>query len=113
MVLLSGTEKSAEGEIHANHRNVRSVFRNVTKMFLKQTIQIKIPGMLTYGIVLFQDSPRPHAITTARTLALLDHINWELFDQTSYIPDFTPSVCHQFFYTKTKLCSQILAEIRI
>jgi hypothetical protein len=34
-------------------------------------------GMLTYGVVLLHDNARPH--TAARTRALLEHFNWELF----------------------------------
>jgi hypothetical protein len=35
-------------------------------------------GMLTSGVVLLHDKSRPH--TSARPGALLEHLNWELFD---------------------------------
>jgi hypothetical protein len=35
---------------------------------------------------------RPH--TAARTRALLEHFNWELFDRPLYCPDFFPSDYH-------------------
>lgn len=41
-------------------------------------IQDKIRGMLTDGVVLLHDNGCPH--TAARTQALLEHLNWELFD---------------------------------
>jgi hypothetical protein len=41
-------------------------------------IQRKRSGMLTYGIVLLHDNARPH--TAARTRALLENFNCELFD---------------------------------
>jgi hypothetical protein len=48
--------------------------------------------MLTYGVVLLHDNARPH--TVARTRALLDHINWELFDHAPYSADLAPSDYH-------------------
>jgi transposase len=52
---------------------------------LRSTIQNKRRGMLTYGVVLLHDNSRPH--TAARTSALLEHFNWELFDHPPYSPD--------------------------
>jgi transposase len=54
---------------------------------LRKAIQNKRHGMLTYSIlvVLFHDNALPHK--TARTRALLEHFNWELFDHPPYIPD--------------------------
>jgi hypothetical protein len=37
------------------------------------------------SVVLLHDNARPH--TVARTRALLEHFNWELFDHHSYSPD--------------------------
>jgi hypothetical protein len=58
-------------------------------------IHNKMLGMLTYGVVLLQDNVRPH--TAARTRALLEHINWELFDHPPYSPlsrsERLPPVC--------------------
>jgi hypothetical protein len=50
--------------------------------------------MLTYGVVLLHDKARPH--TAARTRALLEHFNWELFDHPSYTFDLAPSAYHLF-----------------
>jgi hypothetical protein len=36
--------------------------------------------------------------TAARTRALWEHFNWEMFDHLSYNPDLAPSDCHLFTY---------------
>jgi histone-lysine N-methyltransferase SETMAR len=54
--------------------------------------------MLTSGVVLLQDNARPH--TAARTQALLEHFNWELFDHPPYSPDLASSDYHLFTYLK-------------
>jgi transposase len=58
--------------------------------------------MLTYGVMLLHDNSRPH--TAARTRALLEHFNWELFDYPPYSPDLAPSDYHLF------ICLKNLAE---
>jgi histone-lysine N-methyltransferase SETMAR len=60
--------------------------------------------MLTFGIVLLHDNARPH--TGARISALLEHFNWELFDQPPYSPDLAPSDYNLFTYLKSWLGSQ-------
>jgi hypothetical protein len=62
--------------------------------------------MLTYGVlvVLLRDIARPH--TAARTRALLEQFNWELFDHPPYTPDLAPSDYHLFTYLKDWLGSQ-------
>jgi transposase len=52
---------------------------------LHRDIQIKRHGILISGVVL-HDNAYPH--TDARTQALLEHFNWELFDRPPYSPDF-------------------------
>jgi transposase len=47
---------------------------------------------------------RPH--TAARTRALLEHFNWELFDHPPYSPDLAPNDYHLFTYLKNWLRSQ-------
>jgi hypothetical protein len=42
----------------------------------------------------------------ARTQALLEHFNWELFDHPLYSPDLAPSDYHLFTYPKNWLGSQ-------
>jgi hypothetical protein len=44
---------------------------------LRRAIQYKKHGMLTYGVVLLYDNVIPRKGTAARTLALLEHFNWE------------------------------------
>jgi hypothetical protein len=61
-------------------------------------------GMLTPGVVLLHDNMRPHS--AARTRALLQHFNWELFDHPLYNTDLTPSDHHLFTYLKNWLGSQ-------
>jgi hypothetical protein len=62
--------------------------RNTKK--LCGAIQNKMLGMLTSGVVLLHDNARPH--TVARTRALLEHFNWELFDRPPYSPDLAPTI---------------------
>jgi hypothetical protein len=57
--------------------------------------------MLKSGVVLFHDSARPHS--AARTLALLEHFNWELFDHPPYNTDLAPSDYHLFTYLKNSI----------
>jgi hypothetical protein len=52
-------------------------------------------------IVLIHDNVHMH--TTARTWALLEHFNWELFDHSPYSHYLTLSDYHLF----TKTCSPV------
>jgi histone-lysine N-methyltransferase SETMAR len=65
---------------------------------LRRTNQNKRRGLLTYGVVLLHDNALPHA--AARTQALLEHFNSELFDHPPYSPDLAPSDYNQFTYPK-------------
>jgi histone-lysine N-methyltransferase SETMAR len=60
--------------------------------------------MLTYDAVQLHDNTLRH--TAARTRALLEHFNWELFDHPLYDPDLAPSDYHHFTYLKNWLRSQ-------
>jgi transposase len=60
--------------------------------------------MLTSSVVLLHDNAR--TLTAACTRALLEHLNWGLFDHPPYSPDLTPSVYHLFTYLKNWLGSQ-------
>jgi transposase len=62
--------------------------------------------MLTSDVVPLHDNVRPHTRTAARTRALLEQFNWELFDLPPYNPDFAPSDYHLLTYTKNWLGSQ-------
>jgi hypothetical protein len=66
--------------------------------------------MLTYGVMLLHDNALPHTSTAARTRALLEHFNWELFDHLLYSPDLAPSDYHSneelMEGIKTRLSSQ-------
>jgi transposase len=60
--------------------------------------------MLTSHVVLLHYNTRPH--TAARTRALLEHFNWELFDYPPYSPDRALSDYNLFTYPKNWLRSQ-------
>jgi hypothetical protein len=60
--------------------------------------------MLTSGVVLLHDNTSPH--TAVRTRALLEHLNWELFDHPFYSYGLAPSDCQLFVYPKNWLRSQ-------
>jgi transposase len=62
--------------------------------------------MLTYSVVLLHDNARPHTNTDARTRALLEYFNWELFDHPPSSPDLAPNDYHLFTYLKNWLRSQ-------
>jgi transposase len=53
--------------------------------------------MLTSGVVLLHDIARPRI--AARTRALLEYFNWELFGHPPYSPDVAPSDYHLFSRT--------------
>jgi histone-lysine N-methyltransferase SETMAR len=60
---------------------------------LHSAIQNKRRGMLISGVVILPDNALSH--TDARTRALLEHFNWEVSDNPSYIPDLAPSNYHR------------------
>jgi hypothetical protein len=68
---------------------------------LRRVIQNKRRGMLSCGVVLLLDSAHPR--TAARTRALLEHFNWELFDLHHQL---TSSDYHLFTYLRNWLRSQ-------
>jgi histone-lysine N-methyltransferase SETMAR len=70
---------------------------------MRRAIQ-KRRGMLTYGVVFLPEKADSH--TTARTRALLHHINRELFDHPSYSSDLASSDYHMFTNMKNWLGSQ-------
>jgi len=55
--------------------------------------------MLTKGVVLLHDKARLH--TTARTNALMNLFNWEIFDHPPYSLDLPPS--GYYLFTKMKV----------
>jgi transposase len=73
---------------------------------LCRAIHNKRFGMMTTGVVLLHDNVRLHTHTAARTRALLEHFNWELFDHPTYSSHLAPSDCHLFTYLKNWLGSQ-------
>jgi hypothetical protein len=91
-----GEERSADGGIHAtnDHNNVRSTLRNNKK--LRRAIQNKRRGMLTCGVHVLLLDDNACTNTAARTRALLEHSNWELFDHSSNSPNLAPSDYHRF-----------------
>jgi transposase len=62
--------------------------------------------MPTSSVELLHHNDRPHMSTAARTRALLEHFNWELFDHSPYSPDDVPSDHGLFTYLKNWLRSQ-------
>jgi hypothetical protein len=75
-----------------------------TLQALRMVIQNKRRGVLTSGTVLLHEHARQH--TVARTWALLEHFNWELFDHPPYSPDLAPSDSHLSTYMKNGLILQ-------
>jgi hypothetical protein len=59
--------------------------------------------MLAPSVMLLHDSEHPHTSTAARTQALAEHFNWELFDHPPYSPDLALSGYHLFTYLKNWL----------
>jgi histone-lysine N-methyltransferase SETMAR len=57
--------------------------------------------MLTSGVVLLHENARPHS--AARTRALLQQFNWELFVHPPYSLDLTPSDYNLFTFLKNWL----------
>jgi hypothetical protein len=76
----------------------------VTLKELHRTVQNKRLGMLSSSVVLLHDSAHQH--TAARTQALLEHLNWEFFDNPPNSPDISSSNDHLFTYLKNLLQSQ-------
>jgi transposase len=71
---------------------------------LHRASQKKRHRMLASGVVLLHDNVCPH--TAVCTQSLLEHFNWQLFDQHPYSPDLPPSDYHLFTYLKNWLGSQ-------
>jgi histone-lysine N-methyltransferase SETMAR len=65
--------------------------------------------MLTTGVMLLHDNVRLH--TAAWTRALLEYLNWELFDYPPYSPDLALSDYNLFTYPKNYLGSQRINNI--
>jgi hypothetical protein len=63
-------------------------------------------GMVTPGVVLLHDNALLHVSTVARTRALLEHFNWELFVHPPYSPNLAPNDYHLFAYLNKWLVSQ-------
>ena len=61
---------------------------------LQRSIQNKRCRMLTKGIIFLHDNVLPH--TVARTNALINLFNWEIFDRPPYSPHLVPSDNHLF-----------------
>jgi hypothetical protein len=79
------------------------VYRETLKK-LYRVIQKKRYVMLTSNIVLLHECARPH--TAAHTEALLEHFNWELFDDSPYGPDLALSDYHLFTHLRNWEASQ-------
>jgi hypothetical protein len=71
-------------------------------------IQTKRRGMLTFGVVLLHDNASPH--TAVRTLALLEHFNWEFFEHRPCSPDRAPSDYHLFTWSSFDHSASIIMK---
>jgi hypothetical protein len=91
--------------LHAEGQSTAEIYRRLCCVYgdnvmgqtlnkLQRSIQNKRRGMLTNGVVLLHDKAWPH--TAARTNALMNLFNWEIFDHSPYSPDLLPSGYHLF-----------------
>lgn len=64
----------------------------------------KWPGLITKGVLFFQDNARPH--TAHRTTSTLQQLGWEALPRPSYSLDPTPSDFHLFGPVKEFLGGQ-------
>jgi hypothetical protein len=100
-----GQERRADGGIHEiGDYNISSVLKSTKKSCMGPAIRNKRHGMLTYGVVFLHDNMCPH--TAARTRALLEHFNWELFEHPPCSPDLALHDYHLFTYLKYWFGSQ-------
>jgi len=76
---------------------------------LRRSIQNKRRRMLTKGVALLHDKARPH--TAARTNALVNLFDWEIFDHPLYSPDLLPSGYHLFTKMKVWLILELPSYI--
>jgi histone-lysine N-methyltransferase SETMAR len=58
------------------------------------------------GNAFIYENERPQRSIAARTRALLEHFNWELFDHSPYSPDLASSDYHLYIYLKNWFGSQ-------
>ncbi|XP_067947100.1 histone-lysine N-methyltransferase SETMAR-like [Watersipora subatra] len=61
---------------------------------VKKDIKNKRRGMQSRGVILHQDSARPH--TATRTIETINQLGWELLDHPPYSPNLAPSDYHLF-----------------
>ena len=72
-----------------------------TLAWLQQAIQNKRRGMLTRGVCLLHDNPRPHSAHI--TTALLEKFKWDVLDHLPYSLDLVPSKFHLILNLKKHL----------
>jgi hypothetical protein len=72
--------------------------KTLKKKCVGPTIQNKRCGMLTSDVMFPHNNAHQH--TAATTQALLQHFNWELFDQLPYNPELALRDYHLFTYLK-------------
>jgi hypothetical protein len=106
--------------LHAEGQSATEIHRRLCRVYgdnvmsetvnkLRRSIQNKWCGMLTKGVVLLHDKARPH--TAARTNALMNLFNWEIFDHPPYSPDLPPSGYHLFTKMKVWLILELPSYI--
>ncbi|GFW83103.1 histone-lysine N-methyltransferase SETMAR [Trichonephila clavipes] len=79
--------------------NAAAYFATLTK--LRRAIQNKRRGLLTYGVLLLHDNPRPHS--AINTQNLIRSFGWEQIYHPPYSPVLTPSDFHLFRHLKVFL----------
>jgi histone-lysine N-methyltransferase SETMAR len=105
-MMCPANDNPASCEIHAVihfHVKTRVPLKSIMN-YARRATQNKRRRLLISGVLLLHDNTRPH--TEARTRALLEHFNWELFDHPPYSPDLAQSDYHLFTYLKNWLGSQ-------
>jgi hypothetical protein len=98
-----GQEMSVGDGIHATIKS--EGYCETLKYCVGTAIQKRRRGFISSGLVFLHDNARRH--TAARTQALLEHFNWELFDQLRWNPDLAPSDSHLFTCLKNWLRTQL------
>jgi hypothetical protein len=82
------------------------IYCETVKSCVMSTIWNERCGMLPSAVVVFHDNARLSTSTAAHIQALLEHFNYQLFDQPPHSPDLTPIDYHLFTYLKNWLGSQ-------
>jgi hypothetical protein len=81
----------------ARHRGstvISATYSNLLRENLKPAIRQKWRGLLTMGVCLLHDNPRPP--TAAATVSTIEKLRFECIPHPPYSPDLAPSDFHVF-----------------